>query len=174
VASAGKGSLDVQSTPPGAEILVNGEKAGQTPKLITGLDASKPCFVVLKKAGYKKFIQGVKFDASARARLAAALVAEGGSAPPRTEAKPEPDAGKAAPPPAGAKGFLLANTKPWARVIVDGKDSGMWTPIPPAKAIPLAPGPHKITFKTQDGKSMEVPVTIEAGKTQKLIKEFPP
>ena len=58
-------------------------------------------------------------------------------------------------------------------MIVDGKDTGLWTPIPKNKKIPLKPGKHKVTFKTREGKTLNISVTIEPGKTAKVIRKIP-
>jgi hypothetical protein len=87
-------------------------------------------------------------------------------------------AGKTPPakPTTGAEneniGFLVANTKPWARVIVDGKDTGRWTPIPIKNPIRLPAGKHRITFVTEDGRKLESQVEILPGESTKIIQEF--
>jgi hypothetical protein len=69
-------------------------------------------------------------------------------------------------------GFLVANTVPWAKVIVDGKDTGKTTPVAPRSAIPLKPGKHRVTFEV-DGKQFHFPITVVAGQTTRLIKKLP-
>jgi serine/threonine protein kinase len=71
----------------------------------------------------------------------------------------------------GGEGFLVANTVPWAKVLVDGKDTGKTTPIAPRSAIPLKAGKHKVTFDV-DGKQFHFPITITAGQTTRLIKKL--
>jgi hypothetical protein len=73
----------------------------------------------------------------------------------------------------GEMGGLIAHTTPWARVIVDGKDTGRNTPIVPKKPIMLPPGSHKVTFKIQStGQTYTFPVTIKAGQDTKLVKKL--
>jgi serine/threonine protein kinase len=73
----------------------------------------------------------------------------------------------------GEKGGLIAHTTPWARVIVDGKDSGRNTPIVPKKPIMLPPGKHKVTFKIQStGETFTFPVNIKSGQNTKLVKKL--
>jgi serine/threonine protein kinase len=74
--------------------------------------------------------------------------------------------------PQTGKGYLVANTVPWAKVEVDGKDTGRTTPIPPASRIALKAGRHKITFDV-NGKKFTFTVRIRPGKTTRVIKRLP-
>ena len=69
-------------------------------------------------------------------------------------------------------GFLVANTIPWAKVIVDGKDTGKTTPVAPRSKIPLKPGRHKVTFDV-DGKRFDFSIVVEVGKITRLIRKLP-
>ena len=67
----------------------------------------------------------------------------------------------------------MANTRPWAKVFIDGKNTGKSTPIAPRAKLSLKPGKHKVTFVV-DGKKFHYPVTIKAGETSRLIiKKLP-
>jgi eukaryotic-like serine/threonine-protein kinase len=81
-------------------------------------------------------------------------------------AKVDPGEGEA------GMGFLVANTVPWAKVVVDGKDTGKTTPVAPRQKIALKPGRHKVTFVV-DGKEFTFPITISAGQITRLIKKLP-
>jgi eukaryotic-like serine/threonine-protein kinase len=81
-------------------------------------------------------------------------------------AKVDPGEGEA------GMGFLVANTVPWAKVLVDGKDTGKTTPVAPRQKIALKPGRHKVTFVV-DGKEFTFPVTVSAGQITRLIKKLP-
>ncbi|MFC1655190.1 PEGA domain-containing protein, partial [Myxococcota bacterium] len=157
-------SIMVKSTPPGAEILLNGKKIGKTPTTVGGLNPKKNYFMVLKKDGYKPFFHGVKFKGKKRVLIDATLEPGKFAASKKGSAKSKTG---------GKKGFLIANTKPWARVIIDGQDTGQWTPIVGKKKLSLSAGNHKITFKTKDGKTLSVNVTIKSGQTTKVIKQIP-
>ena len=67
-------------------------------------------------------------------------------------------------------GYLITMTKPIAKVLVDGKDTGRWTPVQPKNPINLPPGGHSVVFETAQGKRYEQQVHIEVGKTTKVIK----
>ncbi len=93
-------------------------------------------------------------------------VIRGGTGKPKKPKKPK----KA---PSGDVGYLVANTMPWgAKVIVDGKNTGLMTPVMPRKKIPLKPGRHKVTFVLA-GKKHNFSVTVKSGKIARLIKKLP-
>ncbi len=169
VAHASFTTLLVSSEPAGAEILVNGRPVGETPGRVEGLDPSRPTFLVVKKKGYRKFIQNVRFEGKAEIEVVARLVPETGG----EEPKKTPESGSSAPPGQANEGFLVANSKPWAKVVVDGMDTGRWTPIAAKNPIRLSPGKHRITLVTEDGRKLEAEVEIRAGESTKLIREFP-
>jgi Spy/CpxP family protein refolding chaperone len=66
-------------------------------------------------------------------------------------------------------GYLSVNTQPWARVVVDGKDTGMSTPI---KNLELVPGRHVVTFVIGDKKFAHA-IVIKAGEEHRLVKKLP-
>ena len=69
-------------------------------------------------------------------------------------------------------GSFTAFTKPWARVYIDGKDTGKMTPIAPRSAISLQPGRHKVVFEVGDQR-FPYSITIEPGKRKNLVKVLP-
>ena len=85
--------------------------------------------------------------------------------PAKVEEKPKP-------PPSTEKGRLIIASKPWAKVIVDGKATGLNTPIPASKAIKLSPGPHWVTL-VAEGKKYSYKVVIKAGELTRMIKNLP-
>jgi hypothetical protein len=89
---------------------------------------------------------------------------------------PKPAPKDAKPPevataPAADEGYLVAYTTPFARVVVDGSDTGKATPIGPRAKIHLKPGKHKIKFVVGD-QSEAYTINIEAGKTTTLTKDL--
>ena len=91
---------------------------------------------------------------------------------PKTTEAVKPDKVEPAAAPAANVGYLIANTTPWAKVLIDGKDTGKTTPIAPRAKIPLRPGKHRVTFVV-GAKKYSYPIIIEAGKDHRLIKELP-
>jgi hypothetical protein len=92
------------------------------------------------------------------------------------EPQPPEDAGQPvdeAPPekvvikPKG-KGTLVLNSEPWAKVIVDGRDTGITTPT--VDGLRLAVGRHKITLVNPELEiSKTIVVVIKKGET---VKKF--
>jgi serine/threonine protein kinase len=82
---------------------------------------------------------------------------------------PPPDTTPPPPPvaPAATQGFLQVDSKPSAKLFVDGTDTGKKTPT----KLTLAPGKHKITFSIGDDK-ITYPVVIKAGEVQVMTKEL--
>jgi hypothetical protein len=69
-------------------------------------------------------------------------------------------------------GYLVAWTTPWARVLIDGQDTGVMTPIAPRAKIPLTPGKHIVAFVV-GVERFQFPVVIEPGQVVKLNKNLP-
>jgi serine/threonine protein kinase len=69
-------------------------------------------------------------------------------------------------------GSFSAFTKPFARVFIDGKDTGKMTPIAPRSAIPLAPGTHEVTFVVGEER-FDYRITIAPGERKNLVKTLP-
>src|SRR5262249_53555464 len=71
-----------------------------------------------------------------------------------------------------ALGMLMVNTpgEPDTKVIVDGKNTGRVTPIPPGDPLKLPVGNHTVTLVFKDGTKRNVPVTIPVNELYKLIE----
>ena len=68
------------------------------------------------------------------------------------------------------KGWLLINSKPWTKIIVDRRDTGLTTP---QRRIPLASGKHTITLRNPKfGIEKSFTVFIRPNKGTKVIKIF--
>ncbi|MFH2005608.1 MAG: PEGA domain-containing protein, partial [bacterium] len=90
------------------------------------------------------------------------------------EARPvEPPSGDAGNCSKNSKGMLVANADPEARVYIDGRNTGRWTPIPPRRALKLRRGKHRVTFVTRRGKRYNYYITVEPCKTTRLIRKLP-
>jgi serine/threonine protein kinase len=70
-------------------------------------------------------------------------------------------------------GYLVVQSRPAARLIIDGRDAGRWTPIPAANPIVLPAGSHTLLLETADGQQLEEEVQIEAGQTARLVRSLP-
>ncbi len=155
-AVASKVAFSVKSSPSGAAVILNGKMVGSTPwtgKVKAGVTQK----VVLRLKGFqgktKTFIPVLDKENLLELDLS------------RVVAKPPKRSRK-------EYGFLLANTRPWSKVYVDGKYTGRETPIPPDKKLKLTVGTHKISFATPDGKKYDFKVEIKKDDTVKLIKRL--
>jgi hypothetical protein len=68
------------------------------------------------------------------------------------------------------KGYLQVYSKPPAKILVDGVDTGMKTPIS-GQTLPMAPGKHKVTFVIGDDR-FTYPVVIKVGSTETMSKDL--
>ncbi len=178
----GRGKLSISSRPPGADVLLNGRLFGKTPYTAEDFDPAKPVKVILKKRGFGSVNRTVSFEASLEQTLDIDLGSGGkeeergsSQSPARggtsTTASNSAPSGSAAPAASGSEGYLIANTHPWAKVFIDGKDTGKTTPIGPRDRIPLKPGKHNVTFVTSD-KRLSVDVMIRAGEDSKVVRDL--
>jgi hypothetical protein len=194
-APSGDAKLRVTSDPPGAEVGVNGKRVGVTPVDVNDVDLSKSTRVTVRMRGYRDVIKYLQSPNGEPQVLDAKLVAvaeTSGGGDPAAEIIPPPkgrpgEASAAPAPirlvggeaPAGGEekatsnepGYLIANTQPWARVWIDGKDTGKMTPIAPRSKVPLKPGKHVVTF-VADGKKFNFDVVVKPGEDVKLTKQL--
>ncbi len=68
-------------------------------------------------------------------------------------------------------GYLIADTTPWARVLVDGKDTGKMTPIADRAKISLPAGKHTVTFVVGD-KRYSYTIFVEPGQDYVMNKQL--
>lgn len=86
-------------------------------------------------------------------------------------AEPPKETAKSPPSDGGDYGFLLANTKPWAKVIIDGADTGLMTPIQLRSRVKLKAGKHVVTFVAA-GREFRFDIEIKPGEETKLIRNL--
>src|SRR5205823_14780346 len=92
------------------------------------------------------------------------------AAPKEAAPAPRPEPVREAPK-GNEPGYLVANTQPWAKVLIDGKDTGKTTPIAPRSKISLKPRKHVVTF-VANGKKYDFDVQIKAGEDFRLIRQL--
>jgi hypothetical protein len=86
---------------------------------------------------------------------------------------PAPTPAPARPAPRSPKlGILIVSSRPWARVWVDGVDTGRNTPIPLSAPLRLPPGRHVISLYVSN-KKYDFTVVTRAGEVTKLIRKLP-
>ena len=96
--------------------------------------------------------------------------------PPAPKPKGDLDEGAVVADAAAPAGWLVANTQPFARVWIDGVDTGRSTPIPARARIPVRAGTHAITFVANEMRySFEVTVGPgeEVSLTKRLVDDVP-
>jgi serine/threonine protein kinase len=152
--------LRIVTDPPGADVTVDGRPVGKSPVTTEPLNPGPYHPVVASLEGYAPSRRAARIDPSAVTELRMQL----------TQAEAEASVGAVI---STGVGYLTAATKPAARVTIDGRETGRWTPVPPANPIALPAGAHTVVFETADGKKHEEQLQIEAGKTARLIRSLP-
>jgi hypothetical protein len=177
------GKLMVASEPAGAEVSVNGRHSGVTPLTVGDIDPGKPARVTVRLKGFASITKYVAFEKGLEQTLDLKLVEESASASREHEHGKKgggdddlatvkvASSGKGVPATSGESGYLVANTQPWAKVIIDGKDTGKTTPIAPRSKIALKPGKHVVTF-VANGKKFNFDVVIKPSEDTRLIKQL--
>jgi serine/threonine protein kinase len=190
------GSLLIDTVPQGAVVSVNGRVLAQaTPVKIEKLLAEVDHPIVLEKKGVGSIEAVVRVARNEDRSFKAAF---DGFVPERIEEPAQvpddppsdaPTAGNETDSPANpgvnvsnnqqlqkkrltvpiSDGFLSANSIPWSRVIVDGRDTGRDTPL---VNFPLKPGRHRLTLKTGDGRERSLSFTIKAEQTTKITERY--
>ena len=65
--------------------------------------------------------------------------------------------------------MLTINTMPWARVFLDGRDTGRNTPV---RNFRVPAGHHTVGLRTNDGTMHNVPVDVTAGETTRIVRQL--
>jgi serine/threonine protein kinase len=153
-----------------ADLIVDGRPSGQLPPFVRTLPPGAHRIEV-RAEGFKPFSTSVEVRAGAEPiDLVARLTADKA---PRMDPVPAPAIKAASPVPEPGIGYLVVQARPAARLVIDGKDAGRWTPIPAANPIVLREGVHTLVLETADGQRLEEPIRIEAGKTARLVRSLP-
>lgn len=176
----------VITSPAGAHVSVNGAAAGSAPVLVD-VKGPGPATVRVEMAGYIPANRQIDVD-DPPAQVELTLVRRESK---DTDGKADRDdrrgnrgrsnhgrgrdgnKGSAAaqpPPDTGGEGMLTLQSRPWARIFVDGKDIGRFTP---AAEIALPAGKHSVKLvNNEEDLSAEFSITIKAGETLSLSREL--
>jgi serine/threonine-protein kinase len=161
------GTLAIETDPPGAELLLDGQGVGKSPQTLPGLSLAAH-EVKARFPGRQEVSKSVKLSAAGeRAMVVLVLPAVATAAPPEPS-KPnvEPTPAKPKAPPVAATGKLSLNTQPWTRVSFNGKVLGD-TPLIDAV---LPAGRQTLKLQNEDkGLSLDIEVEIRAGQTTKKV-----
>ena len=161
--------LTVRSSPSGAQVFVDGQKAGTTPAYVPSVDPDKPHAVVLEKKCFKPWQQGLPPNAGRR-EVMATLEPIPGACPGQRlerEEKPMPEL-PTDPAQMASIGFLSLGSRPSAQIYIDGVDIGRTTPI---VQWPLKVGAHKIRLVVA-GRKKELKLEILSGQTESQIVDL--
>jgi hypothetical protein len=167
--------LHVISEPIGAEIRLAGRSIGRAPLTTDLLQPDRDYDLSATLEGYVSVRRVVRTSSGVTdVTLALPLQPIAGAAPAVVAAAPGVARADAQAQTASALlGYLVTNTRPAARVSIDGRETGRWTPVPEANPIALPAGAHTILFETADGKRLEETLQIEPGKTARLVRDLP-
>jgi serine/threonine protein kinase len=171
-AEASTSSVLVLSSPPGAQVYLDGVKKGMTPAYLTALDPAAPHAISVEKKCYRAWQVAVPPHAGPR-ELAATLLPAAGACPDSHLEKAGMPAPSGLPEEAKAiatVGFLNLGSRPSAQVQIDGVDIGQATPL---VAWPLTSGTHKVRLLGNGG-SKEVTVQIRAGESNDSTVDLSP
>jgi serine/threonine-protein kinase len=169
-------SLEITSTPPGAQVLIDGVlRTGVTPLVVTYVRNGSAPHVVVYKAGMTRAEQQVTIDAPGRRALAFSLGTDA-APPPAKPAEPErravakkPTVVTAAPEPSTDPGTVRVVVHPWGSVSLDGQALGE-TPFPPKS---IAPGKHVIEISNSKlGKHTRKEIVVQPGKETLVQQDF--
>lgn len=190
------GTVDIRTSPPGSRVFLDKELLGKaSPISVAGL-AIGHHVVRIEKEGYqtkeqsfdivfgKKMVLSIALDAteassgqsrernqqnsdSRNAVNRSTSNKVGRSTRSSAELKKTGHSSKKTVPKGG---FLLVNSTPWTRLIIDGRETGLTTP---QKRIALKAGKHAVRMVNAKYKiDRTFYITIRAGKAAKLIKGF--
>ena len=160
----------VLSSPPGAQVYVDGERKGQTPAWLALLDPAVPHAISVEKKCYRAW--QVALPPRAGPRQVAATLSPAPFACPGSHLEPTGmPAPEGLPDDAAATltlGFLNLGSRPSAQVLIDGVDIGQTTPL---LAWPLRNGPHRLRMVGK-GVSKELSVEIRTGETSSAVVDL--
>ncbi len=166
-------------SPEAVDVYLDGERVGRTPTAtVKNLDAGKTYKVEAKRAGFKTWEDELVTD-PARPEVEVMIPELEELPPPEKPAEPvakreaAPRKERDSPPPkkaVKATGKLACSTKPaGAEVWVDGKKTGLVTPVPITRALELPVGTHKVVFKYNGKSAGPFSVEIQADEIAKLV-----
>jgi hypothetical protein len=173
-------SIIIRTTPAiPATVLLDGIERGRTPMRMDGVPVGKRTLEI-RAEGYRPIARQVALTKNATAILEFSLTSTEPKIPKGEDAKAEkvatsPEQPKGKPDESSAAvtkddvGKLTVNSVPWARVFIDDKDTGRITPI---VGFPIQAGTYNVGLRTPDDKLHIEKVTIKAGETVEVDRDF--
>jgi hypothetical protein len=159
-------------------VEVGGKRVGKTPMTLEQFDPEKNREIKVTAKGFKALTQPVYWDGETK-EISVFAQLEKEAPPPEPAAKAAPErpatTEKAQPKPARAtkapKGFgkLVTMSNPVAKIAIDGKDTGRWTPVVPKDPLEIPAGDHTITYTAADGRKATRKVSVAVDETVKVV-----
>lgn len=137
------GALQIVSEPAGAEILLNGQSFGTTPRTLRDLQ-ERDYSLVLRKTGYQEYSLAASVEASKTKRVTASLIV--------------------------LTGRLIVSLKPSGAIYVDGALKKDNVAAPYEISLPI--GAHRVKMESPGLGVLEKSVMIEAGGQKALTVDF--
>ncbi len=156
----------MRSTPSNADVFLEGERRGVTPKNLLGLPYGTYTIRVTRP-GYVGQERQITIDARHRDVRVAVRLARVNPAPrPAPAPRTPPRTGPAVNPTAVvvATSISVETRPPGARVRVDGKDVG----VSPLTLSPVTPGTHRVEFSLPGYRLWSTTVTVAVGKRARV------
>jgi serine/threonine-protein kinase len=169
--------LPVSSNPDGATVTVNGAHVGETPLTVT-LVGGQRVHVKLELPGHVPVDKEMGVD-DAPATLHVALQKKDDRKDPQDTPTPTGgrkgkgrDKGNQAAPDDGDEtmGRFTVQSRPWARIVIDGKDTERFTPV---ADMPLSAGKHTVKLvNDEENLGATFTVVIKPGQTVSVLKDL--
>lgn len=146
------GSLQVKSTPGGADVYVDGIYKGSTATTVGNLAVGSH-FILLKHSGYKDWSGMTTVNQNQLTILEAAMVLAS----------------------AETTGYIRVQSKPTgASVFLDGDYQGTTHPEDPLEITGVPPGDHTITLQLKNYQDFSTRVSVQAGRTEQVDAALTP
>ncbi|MCZ7686586.1 MAG: PEGA domain-containing protein [Sandaracinaceae bacterium] len=158
--SAARGRLTVTSIP-WARVFLDGRDIGQNTPVVNLPLAPGSHGLELRSGSGATFRQTIVIRAGESLRVVHRFEGRSGAAgdPPAVELAQT------------GYGTLMIQTIPWARVFVDGRDTGQSTPV---RNLRVPAGRHEIGLRTADGVMHTVQVDVAADETTRIVRQLEP
>ena len=154
------GTLEVLTTPAGADVFLDGRPLGKSPVVVKDVEASVEHLVRVSLAGHVDDAVPVKVEADTQQQVKFSLKPKGGAEVARTgaEATDKPDKPDKPGKPSAKTFTVQISSDPAAELSVDGKSRGR-TPL----TLKLPPGPHRLQF-TDPANQLNVSASLNVAK----------
>jgi hypothetical protein len=163
---ADTGDIRVRSTPSKADVVVEGERRGVTPRNLRGLPYGTYTLRVTRP-GYVGQERQVTLDARHRDVLVNVTLARVKAAARPAPAPGKPAAREATVNPTAvvvATSISVETRPPGVRVLLDGEDVG----VSPITLSPVTPGSHRVDLSLPGYKLWSTTVTVAVGKRERI------